>query len=181
LLRDQQVVILGFGAIGALLRPSLEALGMRVVAFRRRPTGTEGVPIVSVEELGAALAMADHVISLLPESALTVGFMSRERFSAMKSGSVFYNIGRGKTVDQDALFAALKSGHLAAAWLDVTDPEPLPDGHPLLSLPNCFITPHTAGGHENEHEKLVRHFTDNFYRYLSHAALKDQVVLHNQG
>ena len=71
---------------------------------------------------------------------------------------VFYNIGRGTTVNQDALSDASRSGHLKAAWLDVTEPEPLPDNHPLRAQPNCFITPHIAGGHTGEAKTLVGHF-----------------------
>src|SRR5262245_63449122 len=82
----------------------------------------------------------------------------------MKPGAVFYNIGRGTTVDQTALAAALRSGHLAAAWLDVTDPEPLPDDHPLRGLENCHITPHVGGGHHAEAHALVRHFLANLDR-----------------
>ena len=80
----------------------------------------------------------------------------------MKAGAVFYNIGRGSTVDQQALVQALRAGHLKAAWLDVTDPEPLPDSHPLLLEPNCFITPHVAGGHRDESSTLVHHFPIQF-------------------
>ena len=94
----------------------------------------------------------------------------------MKPGVVFYNIGRGKTVDQNALLEALRSRHLEAAWLDVSDPEPLPPDHPLLSAPNCFITPHTAGGHRNEAETLVRHFLDNFQRFLNNTPLNDRIM-----
>jgi phosphoglycerate dehydrogenase-like enzyme len=94
----------------------------------------------------------------------------------MKPGAVFYNIGRGTTVDQDALLAALRSGKLAAAWLDVTEPEPLPDDHPLRAEANCFITPHIAGGHANEAETLVRHFLENFKRYQDGSPLLDRVM-----
>ena len=94
----------------------------------------------------------------------------------MKPGAVFYNIGRGTTVDQAALVTTLNSGRLAAAWLDVTDPEPLPPGHPLLSAPNCHLTPHIAGGHRNEAESLVRHFLDNFQRFVAGTPLQDRVI-----
>jgi len=94
----------------------------------------------------------------------------------MKKGAVLYNIGRGATVDQEALLAALTSGHLAAAWLDVTEPEPLPSGHPLLKVPNFFITPHIAGGHRNELQMLVRHFLKNLPLFLEGAPLQDRVM-----
>ena len=79
-----------------------------------------------MENLSAAIATADHVINILPDNAASRNFMNAARFAQMKPGAVFHNIGRGTTVDQDALFGALRSGHLGAAWLDVTEPEPRP-------------------------------------------------------
>jgi phosphoglycerate dehydrogenase-like enzyme len=175
-LRNQELLLLGFGAIARQLVRLLEPFEMRVSALRRAPDGTERVPVVMLERLPEALARADHVVSLLPESAGTRRFLSRERIAQMKPGAIFYNIGRGATVDQEALADALRSGHLAAAWLDVTDPEPLPAAHPLRGAPNCYITPHIAGGHRNETETLVRHFLDNFQRFLKGAALRDQIL-----
>lgn len=175
-LRNQKVLILGFGAIATKLLELLRPFQMHIVGFRRRPKGDEGIPIIAEQHLAQALADADHVINILPASGETFHFISEQRLAAMKPGAVFYNIGRGKTVDQNALFSALQSGRLDAAWLDVTDPEPLPSGHPLLSAPNCFITPHTAGGHRNETESLVRHFLENFRRFLDNAPLLDRVM-----
>lgn len=176
LLRNQSVVLLGFGSIARHLVDLLRPFGMQIVAFRRHPRGDEGIPMVTAEHLPQALATADHVVNLLPASASTVRFMSAPQFAAMKPDAVFYNVGRGATVDQDALLAALRSGRLAAAWLDVTEPEPLPPGHPLLAAPNCFITPHTAGGHHHESEMLVRHFLENFRQFLAGAPLRDRVM-----
>lgn len=172
----QKVVILGFGAIASRLMEMLRPFQMQIVALRRRPKGDEGIPIVTPEQLLQALADADHVINVLPDNAESVHFVNAERLAAMKPGAVFYNVGRGKTVDQNALLAALQSGRLEAAWLDVTDPEPLPPDHPLLTVPNCFITPHTAGGHRNESKSLVRHFLDNLRRFLDNAPLRDRIM-----
>ena len=94
----------------------------------------------------------------------------------MKRGAVFYNIGRGTTVDQDALGEALRSGQLRAAYLDVTDPEPLPPEHPLWTTPNCVITPHTAGGHADEWVRLVKHFLVNLRRHEAGQPLLDRVI-----
>ncbi len=176
LLQGQSAVILGFGAIAARLLQLLSPFEMKVVAMRRKPQGDEKVPTVSSENLREALADADHVINILPENAESVGFISVERLGWMKPGAVFYNIGRGTTVDQQALSQSLQSGHLGAAWLDVTDPEPLPDNHPLWKTPNCHITPHTAGGHQNESATLVRHFLENFQRFLADTPLRDRIM-----
>jgi len=176
LLQNQRAVILGFGAIASRLLELLAPFGMKVIAMRRNPRGDEGIPTVAPEHLQEALAAADHVISILPDNAASIHFISTERLGWMKPGAIFYNVGRGATVDQQALFESLRSGHLGAAWLDVTDPEPLPEDHPLWTVPNCYITPHTAGGHRRESETLVRHFLDNFNRFLSDLPLRDRIM-----
>jgi phosphoglycerate dehydrogenase-like enzyme len=116
------------------------------------------------------------VVNLLPGNAGTDRFFTAARLLACKPGATFYNIGRGTTVDQEALRAALTAGRLAGAYLDVTDPEPLPPEHPLWATPGCFITPHTAGGHRDETERLVEHFLDNLLRYLQGQPLRDRVI-----
>ena len=176
LLLGQSVVLLGFGAIGRRLAEMLAPFQMRVTAVRRRPAGDERVHVVTEDQLDAALAQADHVINILPDNASTVGFVNGARLAAMKPGANFYNIGRGTTVDQEALLAALRSGRLGAAYLDVTDPEPLPPEHPLWAAPNCFITPHSAGGHDTEQARLVGHFLENLRRFDRGEALTDRVI-----
>lgn len=176
LLRHQNVLLLGFGAIALRLVELLRPFEMKLAALRRKPKGNEPIAIVTREQLPQALAQADHVVNILPESRETARFINAERLASMKRGAFFYNIGRGATVDQDALVEALRSGRLGAAWLDVTSPEPLPAGHPLLSAPNCFITPHTGGGQPKEAEALVRHFLHNFRLYLEGAPLTDRVI-----
>jgi phosphoglycerate dehydrogenase-like enzyme len=175
-LRGQQVLILGFGGIATPLVKMLAPFGMDVVAMRRTPRGDEGVRVVTPAEVDGVLATADHVINILPDNAESVNYFDAARFASMKAGSVFYNIGRGTTVDQNALYDALKSGHLSAAWLDVTVPEPLADDHPLWTLDNCHITPHTAGGHGNESLTLVNHFIGNLRKYLNGEPLVDRIM-----
>ncbi len=176
LLLEQSVVLLGFGAIGRRLAELLAPFKMKVTAVRRKPSGDESVTVVTEDRLDEALATADHVVNILPDNPATVGFVNAARLAAMKPGAVFYNIGRGTTVDQSDLYTALSSGHLAAAYLDVTDPEPLPTDHPLWSRPNCFITPHSAGGHHTEPQRLVQHFLANLRRFEKGEALEDRVV-----
>jgi phosphoglycerate dehydrogenase-like enzyme len=176
LLTGQTAVILGFGAIARRLVELLTPLRMNMVAVRRRKAGDEPIPVILEPELEKHLPLADHVIDILPANASTRNYVNAARFSAMKRDAIFYNIGRGATVDQEALLAALNSGRLAAAYLDVTDPEPLPPEHPLWIAPNCFITPHTAGGHIGEKERLVRHFLNNLRRFVSGENLLDQIL-----
>lgn len=175
-LRGGRVLITGFGSIGRRLVELLRPYEMEIVALRRQAVGEEGVTVITGEQLPEELGRAEHVINLLPASAETEGFFSAERFAAMAPGAVFYNIGRGDTVNQDALLAALRSGRLGAAWLDVTSPEPLPDDHPLWREPHCHITPHIAGGQADERGALVRHFLENFRRFVDGRPLKDRVI-----
>jgi len=177
LLLGQRAVFLGFGAIGRRLAQLLSPFEMEIAVVRRHVRGDEqGVKAITAEHLDEALAGAGHVVNLLPESAGTRHFFNASRFAAMRRGAVFYNIGRGVTVDQGALLEALRSGRIAAAYLDVTEPEPLPPEHPLWSAPNCFFTPHTAGGHHDEAERLVRHFLANLERFMNGRELEDRVV-----
>ena len=176
LLSEQSVVLLGFGAIGRRLAELLAPFGCKVTAVRRRPAGDENVTVVTEDQLAEALATADHVVNILPDNPATQRFVNAARLAATRPGAVFYNVGRGTTVDQEALLAALQSGHLGAAYLDVTDPEPLPPEHPLWSAPNCYITPHSAGGHKSEPQRLVQHFLDNLRRYERGETLEDRVI-----
>lgn len=177
-LRGQSVVLLGYGAIARRLEEMLAPLGMKLAASRRTPRGDETIPMLSPDELPATFAGADHLVNILPENAETRHFLNAQRLGWLKPGASLYNIGRGTTVDQEALAQALRSGRLAAAWLDVTEPEPLPEGHPLLGLENCYITPHIGGGQRGEFESLVTHFVRNFERFLQTGAddLADRIL-----
>ena len=175
-LSGQTVLVLGYGAIGKRLVEMLRPFDMKFMAYRRKARGNESVPVITGDQLTGALAQADHVVNILPDNPESRHFFNASRFSAVKPGAVFYNIGRGSTVDQDALLAALRTGRVGAAWLDVTDPEPLPDDHPLWAEPNCFITPHVAGGHFEETKTLVRHFLQNFERFVRGEPLLDRVM-----
>jgi phosphoglycerate dehydrogenase-like enzyme len=176
LLNGQTCLLLGFGAIARRLSELLEPFRMNLIALRRQKSGGEPIQVIGEKELDHFLSLADHVICTLPASPSTQNFLNAERFGLMKRGAIIYNIGRGSTVDQTALLAALQSNHLAAAYLDVTAPEPLPPTHPLWRAPNCYLTPHTAGGHIGERERLVRHFLDNLERFTQGQELMDRVI-----
>ena len=163
LLRGQQVVLVGFGSIARRLVELLAPFEVEVKALRRAPVGDEPVTVIGEDELLGALRTADHVVNVLPENPATVGLLSARHIKAMRPSAHLYNIGRGTTVDQDALVEALRAGTLGGAYLDVTDPEPLPADHPLWSAPNCHLTPHSAGGRDTEHLALVEHFLDTCF------------------
>jgi phosphoglycerate dehydrogenase-like enzyme len=176
LLLGQTALIVGYGAIGQRLAQLLKPLDMRVLAIRRTPRGDEPVRCCPAAQLDQLLPEADHIINTLPASTETERLFNAARFDLMKPSAIFYNIGRGNTVDQDALRVALEKGPIRAAYLDVMTPEPLPPDHPLWTAPDCHITPHTGGGHSTEFLRLVRHFLGNLERLLSSKSLIDQVI-----
>lgn len=176
LLTGQNVLILGYGSIAIRLVEVLKPFRMKITGMRRKKRGDESIPIIGSEDLPKALREADHIINILPDNLDSKYYFNSDRFRDCKQGAVFYNIGRGATVDQVALYESLRSNHLAAAWLDVTEPEPLSEDHPLRSLKNCFITPHVAGGYQEEFTDLVRHFLENFRRFQKGENLLDRIM-----
>ena len=174
LLKGQTVLLVGYGAIAKRLAELLAPFGLHLVGFRRRPRGDEPIEVRPMAELSDWLPHADWVVDILPAASETTGLFDGARFAAMKPGAIFINIGRGATVDQTALLAALSS-HLRAAYLDVTSPEPLPPEHPLWTAPNCIITPHVAGGHEDEYDRLVALFLANLDRFGRGQSLAGRV------
>ena len=175
-LTRQTVLLLGYGAIGRRLAELLQPFGTRVLAFRRTPSAEAGVTVIGESGLAAALAQADHVVNILPDSPATTGWMSAALFAAMKPGARFYNIGRGTTVDQEALRSALASGRLGSAYLDVMDPEPLPPVHPLWTARNCFITCHIGGGTGDQDNNLAAHFLANLAAFTCGGSLMDRIM-----
>ena len=174
LLQERRLLIVGYGAIARRLVEFLKPFSGDIVAVRRTPKGDEGVPIHPIESLDALLPEFDTVVNILPASPSTDGLFDADRFAKMRDGALFLNIGRGTTVDQAALLAALP--RLRGAYLDVTDPEPLPSDHPLWSAPNVVVTPHSGGGHRGEELRLARHFLANLDRFKRGEPLKDRVL-----
>lgn len=139
------VTIWGFGSIAARLAPMLQMLGAQVHGIARSSGERSGVPVVAEAEAAALLAVTDVLVSLVPATAQTADLFGARVFESLKPGAVFVNVGRGATVDEEALIAALESGHLRAAAIDVAKTEPLPAEDPLWDAPNLVITPHVAG------------------------------------
>lgn len=180
LLFDAEVVLLGYGAIGRALAERLRPFGARISALRRHPSPDDAVPTFGEDALDARLEEADQVVNLLPGGEKTRHFMNAARFGRMKPGAYFVNVGRGTTVEPASLVEALLTGPLGGAYLDVTDPEPLPADDPLWTAPRCVVTPHVAGGRVGEDEALVRHFLDNLGRYVRGAPLSDEIETQTQ-
>lgn len=175
LLNGQTALILGFGTIGKRLAELLAPMKMNLIGFKRTIRGDEPIKMVSENKIDEILPSADHVINILPANEQTENFLNAERFSKMKTGAIVYNIGRGTTLDQNALIKEMRSGRIAAAYLDVTDPEPLPKDHPLWTTPNCCITPHSAGGFSLEKRWHVEHFLDNLRRFENGEEMQDRI------
>lgn len=176
LLTGQTVVLLGFGAIGRRLAELLAPFRMKVYALRKTNRSEQNVEIISESDLPKILPKAHHVVNILPAHESTDQFINQSRLALLNASARFYNVGRGSTVDQNALAAALQSMRLSSAYLDVMDPEPLPPEHPLWTTPNCYITPHTAGGRHDQDETLVRHFLDNLIAFERGTPMQDRVV-----
>lgn len=165
LLNGQTVLLLSYGTIAKRLVELLQPFGMHIYALRRRAYSERGVHIIAEDRLSAVLPEVDHLVNILPESEATRHFVNARRLALLKPGARFYNIGRGTTVDQVALIEALASGRLDAAYLDVMDPEPLPPEHPLWHTRNCYLTPHTGGGRQDQDVAIVAHFLANLAAY----------------
>jgi phosphoglycerate dehydrogenase-like enzyme len=139
-LHGKRVLIVGYGSIGSMIERMMQPFSVRVDRIAR--TAREGVKTLAA--LPELLPQADVVVLIVPLTGETRGMIGAEQLAQMKQGALLVNAARGPVVDTDALLAALQAGRIRAA-LDVTDPEPLPDGHPLWSAPNALITPHVAG------------------------------------
>ncbi len=176
LLTGQTVVMLGFGAIGRRLADLLAPFGMTLIAVRRQTRSERGVRIIPEENVSSALASADHVVNILPDNPSTRNYVNARRIACCKPRTRFYNVGRGSTVDERALLEALGSGRIGDAYLDVFETEPLPTDSPFWAQPNCYITPHTAGGRHDQDEAIVKHFLANLAAFERGEPMVDRVV-----
>lgn len=170
-LADRRVVILGHGSIGRATERLLAPFGCEVVGVARR--ARDGVH--AIDGLDALLPTADALVNLLPLSAATRGLVSAALLARLPDGAVYVNAGRGTTTDTDALVAELRTGRLRAV-LDVVDPEPLPEGHPLWSLPNVLITPHLAGDTRLGDRQAWALVGDQLRRYAAGEPLRNVVA-----
>jgi phosphoglycerate dehydrogenase-like enzyme len=140
------LTVVGLGKIGRACARLGAKLGMTVYGVRARPEPCEGVAeVVPPERMNHVLAKSDYVIVVTPLTDATRGLIGPEQFAAMKPGTIFHNMARGRVVDDSAMAAALTSGHLRAASVDVFEEEPLPASSPLWDTPNLHVTPHIGG------------------------------------
>lgn len=165
-LAGSKALLLGYGAIGKLIKPRLEAFDVDVTVVRRSPDKSGGKSVLSPDEWRARLGEFDWVILAVPATPETDAMIGEGELAAMKSDSVLVNIARGAVVDQPALVAALQKKAIGAAFLDVTTPEPLPADHVLWTLDNAHITMHLSGRAQDKmFMRSAQRFLDNLARY----------------
>ncbi len=174
------VGILGLGGIGTEVAERLAALGAKVLGWKRNPAPAP--PYVSELLTGEEgreriLTASDVVVVTVPETRETRGLLDGAALRRMKEGALLVNVSRGGLVDTSALVELLRSGHLRGAALDVTDPEPLPDGHPLWELPNVLITPHVSAVSRGFWRRQTDLIVENLQRFVAGSPLRNAVDL----
>lgn len=162
-LAGSKALLLGYGAIGQLIKPRLEAFDVEVTVVRR----SAGEGVLTPDAWRAKLGEFDWVILAVPATPETDGMIGAAELVAMKSDAVLVNIARGAVVDQPALVEALREKRIGGAFLDVTTPEPLPPEDPLWALDNAHITMHLSGRAQDKmFQRSAQRFLDNLDRYL---------------
>jgi phosphoglycerate dehydrogenase-like enzyme len=168
-LRGRTLLVVGLGGIGTEVARLAHGIGMRVIATRG--SRREGPPFVEYVGLSSELLtltpQADVIVNSVPFTPATDDMFDTEFFARTKPTAFFINIGRGRTVETDALTQALRDGRIAGAGLDVTDPEPLPVDHELWGMPNVIITPHIGGDSDGHMERLWLLFRENLRRFAN--------------
>jgi phosphoglycerate dehydrogenase-like enzyme len=177
MLAGQRVLVVGVGSIGRAIARTCRDFGMTVRGVGTTARGGDDVfrAILGVDELADACAWADVVVNVLPGVPATTHTFDAAIFEAMGPSTRFVNVGRGSTVDEEALVDALRGGKLAAAALDVFEREPLPTESPLWELSNVIVSPHMSADFAGWREALVELFVENLERYLTGRPLKNVV------
>jgi phosphoglycerate dehydrogenase-like enzyme len=178
-LGGKTVLIVGMGRIGSHLAKLCKAFDMKVLGIRRDPAqGANGADSIhGMAELVKLVPHADFVALTCALTPETTGLMSAAAFAAMKPSSVFVNVARGKVADEAALIKTMQDGRIWAAGIDVTTEEPLPDASPLWTLPNVFVTPHTAGETRAYEDNVLDILMENLGRlWRGQATLRNQVL-----
>ncbi|WP_241654884.1 D-2-hydroxyacid dehydrogenase [Sporolactobacillus shoreae] len=166
-LDESTVGIIGLGDIGSEAAIRLKAFGSTVLAVKRTVSNKPDYvdDVYDMEGLDTVLQESDFIVNVLPLTAETSGLFDRKRFSLIKKGAIFINVGRGGTVDEQALLEALNSGRIGGAGLDVTSIEPLPETSELWRFPNVVITSHSLGvgsGKLKKREELIQRNIENY-------------------
>ena len=168
-LEGKTLGIVGYGDIGRAIASRAHAMGMKVLALRRRPQESAGDPLVDevfpTERKLEMLARCDYIAAAAPLTPETRGMIGAPEFAVMRPNAVVINVGRGPVIDEAALVAALEQGRIKGAALDVFDREPLPEGHAFYRLQNVLVSPHCADHYPDWLEQAMQFFLDNFERF----------------
>jgi phosphoglycerate dehydrogenase-like enzyme len=176
-LYGKRVMIVGYGSIGRSIEERLVPFGVEIVRVARRARDGIKGGVESIDRLLDLLPTADIVVLIVPLTPETTGLIGERELAAMKQGALLVNAARGPVVKTDALLAALERGRVRAV-VDVTDPEPLPDGHPLWKAPNLFITPHVAASSTMFLPRAIEFVAGQLDRYLKGEPLLNVVTGH---
>jgi phosphoglycerate dehydrogenase-like enzyme len=171
-LRDARVLVWGFGNIAKCLTPHLVGLGATVRGVARRAGVRGGVEVFGEDKLAELLPETDALVMILPGDASTRHVLNKERLALLPKHAWVVNVGRGSSVDEDALFEALETGEIGGAALDVFEQEPLPEGNKLYKAKNLVLSPHAAGGRPQEAEELI---VDNLRKFLAGQDLRNLI------
>ncbi|MEU1463627.1 2-hydroxyacid dehydrogenase [Streptomyces sp. NPDC005727] len=175
-LADRTALIIGYGAIGAAIEDRLAPFELaRVARVARSGRTTARGPVHPLTELPALLPKADVVILSTPLTEATRGLVNADFLSLMKDGALLVNVSRGPVVDTNALLTEVEKGRITAA-LDVTDPEPLPPGHPLWTAPGVLISPHVGGPTSAFMPRAKRLLVDQLHRFVNHEPLRNVIL-----
>jgi len=178
-LKDSTVTVVGLGAIGRAVVERLQGFGVDTIGVRYTPSKggpTDEVVGFDPDAFHDALARTDYLVLACPLTETTRALVGAEEFTTLPPESVVVNVARGPVVDTDALVDALRSEYVRGAALDVTDPEPLPEDHPLWNFENCLITPHCSGHTPEYYERQADIVAENLDRLESGEELKNRVV-----
>ena len=177
-LSGSTVTIVGLGAIGEAVADRLDPFGVTTIGVRRSPeAGGPTDELLDPDSLHTALARSDFVVLSCPLTDATRGLIGDAEIATLPSDSVLVNVARGEVIETDALVKGLRRGQVGGAALDVTDPEPLPDAHPLWDLDEVLITPHTAGSTPQYYDRLVEIVADNAKRLEAGEPLRNRVPI----
>jgi phosphoglycerate dehydrogenase-like enzyme len=176
-LAGSTVTVVGLGAIGTAVVERLDPFDVTTIGVRRHPS--DGGPtdeVLGPDRLHSALARTDYLVLCCPLTDETRGLVGRPEFGTLPPEAVLVNVARGAVVDTESLVRTLRRGRLGGAVLDVTDPEPLPDDHPLWGFDDVVVTPHTAGATPEYYDRLADIVAENVERLTDDRPLKNEVL-----
>jgi len=176
-LQDSSVLLLGFGDVGRAVWERIRPFGVAVTAVRRHPSAETGIEVLGPDAWRSRIGEFDWVIVTAPLSSQTRGMIGAAELAGLKADAWLLNVSRGGIVDQPALTAALRAGTIGGAYLDVTDPEPLPARSELWAMPNVIVTPHSSWLSPRFPERAAELLADNLRRWCAGQSLRNVVDL----